>query len=508
MEALPPRTQNAPIRSRNAAIEIQPEDFRALGYQLIDRIADFMAALPEGRVAPDESPVEIRTLLGESSLPEHGQDPSTLLKRTADLLFEHSVHLGHPRFWGYIAGTPAPIGALGDLLAAAVNPNVGGWMLSPMATEIEAQTIRWLGELIGYGANCSGLLVSGGNMANFVPFLAARQAKTPWPVRESGIGAGEGRRLRMYVSNQTHTWVQKAADLSGLGTESIRWLPTDDNMRMDITALRQQIEADTARGDLPFMVVGTVGSTGVGAIDPLPEIAAICQEFDLWFHVDGAYGAAAGVLGDAAPPELTALVQADSIALDPHKWLYAPLEAGAVLVRDASVLVDAFAYHPEYYPEEDEKIHYHEYGPQNSRAFRALKVWLALQQVGRQGYQQMIAEDIRLAEALYHLAEAHVELEAGTHSLSITTFRYVPQDLKVGDETTEAYLNILNKALVEQFHCSPDAFLSNAIVHDKYLLRMCIVNFRTSIEDMAALPDIVAAAGRQLDKKLRPDQLR
>lgn len=494
-------------RTRQAPIDMQPEEFRALGYQLIDRITAFMAALPQKPVATDKSPAELRTLLGEMTLPEHGQDPASLLNRAADLLFDHSVHLAHPHFWGYIAGTPAPIGSLGDLLAAAVNPNVGGWMLSPMATEIEAQTIRWLGELIGYGTNCSGVLVSGGNMANFVPFLAARKAKTPWPVREGGLVAGEGRRLRVYASDQTHTWLQKAADLFGLGTDSIRWLPTDDQLRLDPTALRRQLEADSAKGDIPFLVIGTAGSTGVGAIDPLPEIAAICREYDLWFHVDGAYGAAAGVLGPDAPPELAALPEADSIALDPHKWLYVPLEAGAVLVRDANRLVDAFAYHPEYYPDQSDKISYHEYGLQNSRDFRALKVWLALQQVGRQGYRQMIAEDIRLAKTLYHLAETHPELEAFTHSLSITTFRYTPQGLPKGNEAVEDYLNDLNKALVEQFHTSPDAFLSNAVINGKYVMRMCIVNFRTSIEDIEALPDIVVAMGRQMDGRLRPDDL-
>jgi aromatic-L-amino-acid/L-tryptophan decarboxylase len=496
--------QAAPKRTRNAPIEMAPETFRALGHQLIDRIADFMAALPAGGVSDTYSPAGLRAVLGEGPLPEHGQDPALVLDRAADLLFNHSVHLGHPRFWGYIAGTPAPIGSLADLLAAAVNPNVGGWMLAPIATEIEAQTIRWLGQLIGFGDDCSGLLVSGGNMANFIPFLVARRAKAGWPVREAGLVGGDGRRLRVYASSQTHTWLEKAADLFGLGTDAIRWLPADDGLRLDVAALRRQIEVDIAQGDTPFLVIGTVGTTAVGAIDPLPEIAAICREYDLWFHVDGAYGAAAAVLGEDGPPEFAALALADSVALDPHKWLYAPLEAGAVLVRDASLMVDTFAYHPAYYPDSGRRIDYHEYGPQNSRGFRALKVWLALQQVGRQGYQQMIAEDIHLARTLYHLAEAHPELEAFTHSLSITTFRYVPQNLRGGAEAAEAYLNALNKALVERFHTSPDAFLSNAVVNGAYLLRLCIVNFRTSIEDIEALPELVAAAGRELDGRMRP----
>ncbi len=491
-------------RTRHAPIEIAPADFRELGYQLVDRIANFMADLPQNSVSQDKSPASLRDLLGQGSLPEYGADPADLLTESANLLFNNSVHLGHPRFWGYIAGTPAPIGSLADMLATAVNPNVGGWMLSPMATEIEAQTIRWLGDLIGYDKNASGVLVSGGNMANFVPFLAARKAKAPWAVRENGMAAGAGKQLRVYASNQTHTWVEKAADLFGLGTDAIRWLPTDDNMRMDSTALRQQIERDKAQGDVPFIVIGTAGTTGVGAIDPLPELAAIAKAYDLWFHIDGAYGAAAGVLGVDAPAEFTAFSEADSIAIDPHKWLYVPLEAGAVLVKDASLLVDTFAYHPEYYPDKGDMIDFHEYSPQNSRGFRALKVWLALQQAGRHGYQQMIAEDIYLAKTLHQLADEHAELEAFTQSLSITTFRYVPADLRDGDEATQTYLNALNKKIVEHFHTSPDAFLSNAVVAGTYLIRMCIVNFRTSIEDIEALPELVTAVGRRLDATLRP----
>jgi glutamate/tyrosine decarboxylase-like PLP-dependent enzyme len=251
------------------------------------------------------------------------------------------------------------------------------------------------------------------------------------------------------------------------------------------------------------MVVGTAGTTGVGAIDPLPEIAAICREYDLWFHVDGAYGAAAAVLDDA-PPELAALGEADSVALDPHKWLYAPLEAGAVLVRDPQTLINAFTYHPDYYPDFGGKVSFYEYGLQNSRGFRALKVWLGLRQVGRTGYQQMIAEDIQLAKELYRLAEEHDELEACTHSLSITTFRYIPKDLRGDDENAQAYLNELNEAIVEHFHTSPDAFISNVVIRGVYALRMCIVNFRTSIEDIHALPELVVQAGRALDQTMRP----
>src|SRR6187200_1334579 len=236
-------------------------------------------------------------------------------------------------------------------------------------------------------------------MANFVCFFAARQAKAGWNVREQGLLGDGGRRLRVYGSVETHTWIQKAADLSGLGARSIRWIPTDAKLRMDVAALRRQLEADRAEGDVPCVVVGTAGSVSTGAIDPLPDIAAVCREHGVWFHVDGAYGGFAAAAEDA-PADLAAIGVADSIAVDPHKWLYAPLEAGCALVRDPEMLRAAFAYHPPYYHFEERVTNYVDYGPQNSRGFRALKVWLALKHVGAVGYRKMIAEDIRLSQAM------------------------------------------------------------------------------------------------------------
>lgn len=213
------------FEKRVSPLAMGSEEFRALGSQLVDRIASFPDTLPERRVTPGESPSEARQALGaERSLPQKGTDPARLLNHAADLLFEHSLFNGHPRFWGYITSSPAPIGALGELLAAAVNPNVGAWLLSPMASEIEAQTIRWIAEILGYSSDCTGLFVSGGNMANLVCFLAARQAKADWDVRTAGMSGG---RLRVYCSKETHTWIQKAADISGLARmRSVGFLPT------------------------------------------------------------------------------------------------------------------------------------------------------------------------------------------------------------------------------------------------------------------------------------------
>ena len=228
-----------------------PDAFRALGHQLVDSLADWLANMPHGLVTKVESVGEIRRALkSERGLPEAGEDAAQVLNEAANLLFEHSLFNGHPRFFGYVTSSPAPLGALGDFLAAMINQNVGAFQLSPLATEMEAQTIRWIAELIGYPAGCGGLLVSGGNMANFVCFLAARAAKATWDVRTKGLA--EQPRLLAYASTETHTWIQKAADLFGFGSESIRWIPVDGSQRMDPAALEAQIDRDLARGDFPF----------------------------------------------------------------------------------------------------------------------------------------------------------------------------------------------------------------------------------------------------------------
>jgi glutamate/tyrosine decarboxylase-like PLP-dependent enzyme len=486
-----------------------PEEFSAAGHRLVDRIAEFLASLPERSVTPNEAPQAVRAALGVTSLPENGLSAERLLDEAANLLFDHSLLSAHPRFWGYIYSSAAPIGALGDFLAAAVNPNTGAWNLSPIASEIEAQTVRWIAELIGYPSDCGGLLVSGGNMANFVPFLAARKAKADWDVSREGLRARAGRALRVYCSAETHTWIHKATDLFGLGTDSVRWIPTDAEFRMDTRALCRQIREDEERGDLPFLVVGAAGSVSTGAIDPLPELAAISREHGLWFHVDGAYGAVAAALPDASA-DLRGLSLADSVAVDPHKWLYAPLEAGCVLVRDRGLLRRTFSHHPPYYhfPKNEDICNYFEHGLQNSRGFRALKVWLALRQVGREGYVRMIADDIRLAQALYRTVAENPELEACTQGLSITTFRYVPRDLKPGMGTREAYLNKLNEAILDRIQASGEAFVTNAVLRGRFVLRACIVNFHSTFEDVRAVAEIAARIGREVDAALRPRELK
>jgi glutamate/tyrosine decarboxylase-like PLP-dependent enzyme len=492
---------------RPAPLEISADRFRSAGHKLVDRIAAHLEGLRAGPVTPGETPAQVQAALGGGSLPAKGAEPEHLLEEAAELLFAHSLYNGHPSFFGYITSSAAPIGVLGDFLASAANPNVGAFTLSPMATEIERQSIRWIAEWLGYPTDADGVLVSGGNMANFVCFLAGRRAKTPWDIRKEGAAPPGRPRLRVYTSSETHTWVQKACDLFGLGTDALRWIPVDSELRMDLSALERAIREDRARGDHPLMVVGTGGSVATGAVDPLRAIAELCRREDLWFHVDGAYGGLASPIA-GVPDDLRALSLADSVAVDPHKWFYAPIEAGCSLVRRPGALADTFSYHPTYYHfDNTEEVNFYERGPQNTRGFRALKVWLGLRQAGRDGYARSIAEDIRLARRLYDQAAATPRMQAFTHGLSITTFRYVPDGVTPGAPAAEEYLNKLNEALLTRIQKSGRAYPSNAVVRGTFLMRTCIVNFRTSEADVDALPRLVVEMGDALDREMRPTGL-
>lgn len=337
-------------------------------------------------------------------------------------------------------------------------------------------------------------------MANFTAFLVARTAKAPKSIKEDGI-QNTTKKLTVYCSKTTHTWIEKAVILFGLGTKSIRWIKTDASNKMDTKLLEIAIKNDLENDCKPLMVVGTAGDVSTGAVDDLRHISVICKKYDLWFHIDGAYGAPAAII-----PKLKYLFEgieeADSIAIDTHKWLYSPLEAGCTLVKNPQYLIDTYSSHPEYYnfsKNEDEiALNFYEYGLQNSRGFKALKVWLQLQQVGRNGYEKLINEDIELSEILYDLAEKHPDFEAVSQNLSITTFRYVP----IGYTKNNEYLNKLNEILLNELQAGGEVFLSNAIVFEKYCLRACIVNFRTTQKDIKESIEIIKKVGEKIHLKL------
>lgn len=494
------------MENRKTPIEISKEDFKRAGHRLIDTIADFFDTIKTKPVTTGESPKQLQAILGAASLPENSNSADNILLAASDLLLNHSLLNGHPKFFGYITSSPAPIGALADLLASAVNPNVGANILSPIATEIEKQTIKWLAEFIGVDTNYGGILVSGGNMANFTAFLAGRTAKAPKSIKENGINSSD--KLLIYCAKATHTWIEKAVVLFGLGTNAIRWIETDAANKINIKALEQTIEEDLKKECKPIMIIGNAGDVSTGAVDDLKAIASVCKKYNLWFHVDGAYGIPAAVV-PGLKKLFEGIEEADSIALDPHKWLYSPLEAGCTLVKDPNHLIETFSSHPVYYnfsnDDEPSTQNFYEYGLQNSRGFRALKVWAILQQVGRNGYIKMISEDIQLSKLLFKLAEENAELEAVTQNLSITTLRYVPKNYDNVDK--ETYLNKLNETLLNDLQQGGEVFLSNAVVNGKYCLRSCIVNFRTSEKDIKETIEIVVREGRKVHDKLFIKQL-
>lgn len=496
-------------KQRSTPIEMGSETFRKIGHQLIDSVADFLDNIPGKPVTPGETPDEVQQVLGNASLPEQGIPAEAIMARAVDLLQNHSLLNGHPKFFGYITSSPAPIGALADLLAASINPNGGANILSPMATAIEKQTVKWLAEFIGVSPEYGGLLVSGGNMANLTAFCAARTAKAPAGLKENGLAALPAEMV-FYCAKSTHTWIEKAAMLFGHGTRAIRWIATYADNRINLEILSATIDQDLENGKMPFLVVGNAGDVSTGVVDNLAGISAICKKYNLWFHIDGAYGVPA-----VAVPELKLLFdgmqEADSIALDPHKWLYAPLEVGCTLVKNPQHLLDTYSSHPAYYNfsnyGEIPVVNFYEYGFQNSRGFRALKVWMALQQVGSKGYIEMIREDVELSKLLYEKAKEHPELEAITQNLSITTLRYLPSNINKANEDLEPYLNRLNEALLNALQKGGKLFLSNALVGEKYCLRACIVNFRTSEKDIDEMIDIIVREGKNIVNQLQVSEV-
>jgi aromatic-L-amino-acid decarboxylase len=442
-------------------------------------------------------------------IPEEPLAEDELFDYLRSLVFDWSMYPGHPRFMAYVSGAGTVPGAPADLLAAGLNMNLGGWRLSPSGTEIELALIRWFADQFGLPKSAGGFLVSGGAMANFVALKAARDAKAQWDVRTNGIRWGPA--LAFYASEEAHVVIDRAADMLGMGLDGVRKIPVDGDRRMRIDTLRERIGQDRALGIRPVAVAGTGGTVATGSIDPLQEIADLCTEQGLWFHVDAAYGGPA-ILTDDLRSMFAGIERADSIAFDPHKWLYTPHSGGCVLVRHSDHLVASFAALAGYVHEDKERsghgIDLGMMGPQFSRGFQALKVWISLLAHGRKAYARRISHDAELARYMGARVEERPGLELSAPvGLSICCFRYVPPDLP--DRTgREDYLNVLNERLMTDIQLDGRVFCSNAILDGRFVLRACIVNFRTEAEDVDAMLDVAIDLGEQLDRVLRPESLR
>lgn len=481
----------------------EPKRVRLLGEEAVALWEEFLTRLVDLPVdrGLDQERVAQGVLVG---IPEEGLADKVLLKHVRKVIFDYSMYPGHPGFMGYISGAGTIPGAVADFIAAMINQNVGGWRLGPAANEIESHLISWFAGRFGLPRDAGGLIVSGGALANFVGLKAARDARAGWDVRKRGMRTGKP--LVFYASEEAHDVNTRAADMLGLGTEAVRIIPTDDGFRMRVDALQESVRADLATGMRPIAAIASAGTVATGAIDPLHDIADLCEHFGLWLHVDAAYGGPV-VLSDELAPLLSGIERADSIAFDPHKWLYTPHSGGCILVKDRQRLLDAFSIHPAYTREDKERTGHgtdlYELGPQFSRSFWAFKIWLSLLAHGRAAYGERIAHDVELAEYLSEIVEARPDLELmAPVTLSICCFRYAPPDVGAGPER-DPYLDELNERIMTEVQLDGRTYYSNAVLRDRFCLRPCIVNFRTEAEHVEQLVDVTVEIGERLHAQLK-----
>jgi aromatic-L-amino-acid/L-tryptophan decarboxylase len=470
-------------------LDLSPDEFRRLGYRAIDMIAERLAHID---TLPTRQPVpsDLRERLMHSPPPQTGADPDALLDAVAADILPYPMGNGSPRFFAWVNSPPAPLGIIAELLAAAHNPSVAGG--DHAATYVEHGVLNWIKSFFGYDSSAGGILTSGGSTANLIPLAVMRHVKAAGDVRAKGI-SGEPAPMVVYTSRQGHSCIEKAVELLGIGHDHLRKIPTDTDYRMDVTALRAAIAADRAAGLRPVCIVASAGTVNTGAIDPISAIADVCAEYDLWLHVDGAYGGV-GILAPSAAPLYAGIERADSIAVDPHKWLYVPIECGCALVRDAAAMRDAFSLVPPYLRDPDALPWFSEFGIQQTRNFKALKLWLTMQQIGIDGYRDLIQRDIDLAKALQGKIRARADFELiAAGELSITCFRYAPS----GVDDVAA----LNRALLKTVQDEGRAFLTGTELDGEFVLRACIVNFRTTDADLDVLLDAIRDAGERAVSK-------
>jgi aromatic-L-amino-acid decarboxylase len=489
------------------------ERARLFGQRTVDLWAEWLDKLPSLPVAPRVTPDQVRAAMA-LDVPDDPMADDEVFAFLRRMVFDWSMYPGHPRFMAYVSGAGTVPGAAAELLAAGLNMNLGGYQLSPSATEIEVHLMRWFARQFGMtGERAGGLLVSGGALATFVGLKASRDHRLGLQVRERGIAAAGP--CAMYATREAHVVTHRAADMLGLGSDSVREVEVDGDLRMRPDALESAIAADEAAAVTPIAVIASAGTVSTGAIDPLMEIADVCRSHGVWLHVDGAYGGPS-VFADDLRPLLAGIERADSIAFDPHKWLYIPHSAGGVLVQDMDLLIESFSAEASYTYSDDERspqsTGLRMFGPQFSRGFQALKVWISLLSHGRRAYAERISHDAALARYLGERAAERDDFELlAPVGLSICCFRYVPADLAVeGTAERHGYLNRLNQRLMIEMQLDGRVFLSNVVIEPLGIfgLRVCIVNFRTEAEDMDAVLDVAAEVGARLDAELRPGSMR
>jgi aromatic-L-amino-acid/L-tryptophan decarboxylase len=487
----------------DTSLALTAESREALGLAALEWCLRYYDTIDARRVYPSTSADALRASVGEP-VPEEPQELAAVMAQLTHIA-EHARHNGHPRMFGYVQSSGTFAGAIADLLTSALNQNVTSWRSAPSATTIERQTIAWLASMIGASPTCGGLFLSGGSLANFAALATALRSGAGVDIARTGVAA-LGKEPRIYASSMVHMSIAKAAGLLGLGRDSVHTVAVTAAFEMDAALLDEQLRADRAAGRLPVCVVGTAGDVNTGAIDPLDALADVCARHGVWFHVDASYGGFAALAADVRE-RFRGLARADSIALDPHKWLYAPLDIGCLLVRDPATLNRAFAHGAAYVDviadEQMSEFAFWDYGPELSRRFRALKIWFALKLHGVRAFAEAIDANLRVARHLAEAIDASEDFERlAPVPLSIVCFRYVPRGLRDrarnGDPRALDEVNGLNRRILVEVQREGEAYLSNADLGGAFALRACIVNYRTSAADA----DILLASVRRVADRL------
>ena len=468
-------------------LEPSADEIREWGDAVTQFMIDYLRDLREHPVYRQTSSREVRSGL-DSKLPIKGTGFESLLKNFRDTIVPFSRQNAHPRMFGYVQSPGTPIGAFADLLASTLNANLTIWRSAPAPVDLERLAIDWIRQILGFPPEAGGLFVSGGSMANLAALAAARQAKY------NSLG-----RLRVYASSATHFSIIKAAALLGIGRENVQHVAVDERFRMRVDDLVANINADLEAGYVPFCVVGNAGTVDTGAIDSLGEIRDIANRFQLWMHVDGSYGAFA-ILAESARELFAGMEQADSIALDPHKWLYLPVDVGCVIYRDPEVARATFAHEAEYTrmfgEQADEAFVCWDYSPELSRRFRALKVWMLLKGVGLDRLSDAIENNLACARYFESMVQASDDFEmAAPVELSIFCFRHVPDRLR---NESPKVIDAFNERLLVALQRDGSSYLSNTTLGGRFALRGCVLNYRTTLRDMEILLDDLRRVGRSL----------
>lgn len=475
---------------------LDPEDWsklRQLGHQMLDDMFDFQQSRLEGPVW-QPIPDEVRQGF-QSPLPADIQTADQVYQRFKDEILPYSTGNTHARFWGWVMGNGTPLGMLADMLASGLNPNMGGGDQVPNLVEL--QVIDWCRQMFDFPEGSSGLLTSGGSVANLIGLAVARHHGADFDLRRDGVAAAP-KPMTMYGSQEMHSSLDKAVELLGLGLNHLRKIEIDDRFRISTEALRRQLEADLAAGFQPIALIGCAGAVNTGAVDPLDELADIAEEYDLWYHIDGAFGALA-YLAPELRDRLQGLSRADSLAFDLHKWFYLPFEIGCTLVRDEQVHRSTFTLRPDYLHEgarglSGGKRWLSDYGIQLTRGFRALKAWMAFQVHGVELIGNTIHENVLQAEYLAELVEASPRLELlAPVDLNVVCFRYRP------DELDSDKLDEVNEEILYRLHESGEAVPSGTHVRDRYALRCAVTNYRSRRSDFDALVEAVERMGKQIE---------